>query len=366
MSEHLISADSHVKMSHDQVRKHLAPALHDAYDDAAHAYEARMSRGAGAANRAGAQLPPATGEAIAAKNAAFTRPGYWDPVERLRDMDADGVDVEVLYSEVSAFRYLSKVEGAVAEATRAFNDALCDFASTDPARLVVSYQIPIHDIDVAIAEVERVVALGGKSLQLPVFPNELGLPDYCDERYAPLLALVEETGLPICCHIGLNTGLDDLARRDPTPNKGVMVPLTALMAAEAFGMWIMGGALERHPRLKLVFVEPGIAWVAWWLDIVDDMVRRQGYSFPAITMLPSEYFHRNIHLTFIDEALGLQRMRDVIGTRNLMWSTDFPHPVTSFPNSRRIVDEQFAGIPADERELMVSANAQRVWNLTAS
>jgi predicted TIM-barrel fold metal-dependent hydrolase len=362
VAEHLISADSHVKMSHEQVKQHLPQRCHDAYDNAAGAYEARMSRGTGAANRAGA-TQPATGQAIAAQNAVFTRPSYWDPVERLRDMDTDGVDVEVLYSEVSAFRYLSNVDGAVSEAVRAFNDALCDFAATDPKRLIVSYQIPIHDIDVAIAEVERVVALGGKSLQLPVFPNELGLPDYYDDRYTPLLSCIEASGLPICCHIGLNTSLDDLARRDPTPNKGVMVPLTPLMTAEAFGMWIMGGVLEQHPKLKLVFVEPGIAWVAWWLDIVDDMVARQGYSFPAITMRPSEYFHRNIHLTFIDEGLGLHRMRDVIGIENLMWSTDFPHPVTSFPNSRRIVEEQFAGIPAPERELMLAGNATRVWGL---
>src|SRR3954453_13293782 len=163
-------------MSHDQVRAHLAPAHHEAYDRASGAYEARMTRGTGAANRAGAQMAAGNG----ATNAAFTRPSYWDPAERLRDMDADGVDVEVLYSEVSAFRYLSNVDGAVSEAVRAFNDALCDFASTDPKRLIVSYQVPIHDIAVAVAEVERIVAFGGKSLQLPVFPNELGLPDYYD------------------------------------------------------------------------------------------------------------------------------------------------------------------------------------------
>jgi uncharacterized protein len=361
MSERLISADSHVKMTHEQVKHHLPSRLHDAYDEASGAYEARMTAGAGAANRAGATKQ--RDDQIAASNAAFTRPGYWDPVERLKDMDTDGVEAEVIYSEVSAFRYLSNVKGGVSETVQAFNNAMYDFAQTDPKRLVVSYQIPIHDVDIAMSEVKRVAALGAKSLQLPVFPSELGQLDYYHERYNPLFSLIEETGLPICCHIGLKTTLDELAQRDPTPNKGIMVPVTPLMTAEAFGMWMMAGVLERFPHLKVVFVEPGLAWVAWWLDAVDDMVKRQGYKFPAIKELPSYYFHRNILLTFIDEGLGLHRMRDVIGVENILWSTDFPHPVTSWPNSKQIIEEQFKGIPNDERTLILSGNAARVWNL---
>ena len=151
-------------------------------------------------------------------------------------------------------------------------------------------------------EVQRVAGLGAKSLQLPVFPPEVGLPDYYHERYDPLFALIQETGLPICCHIGLNTMLDDLVARDPTPGSAVMVPMAALSTGEALGMWIMGGVFERFPELKVVFVEPGLGWIAWWLFITDDMVTRQGYELPAITELPSFYFHRNVFVTFIDET----------------------------------------------------------------
>ncbi len=351
----LISADSHVAVTHDQVKSNLAAKWHEPYTAAQQAFASRMARkGAGEANTAAMKQNP---------HAAFTRPGYRDGAERLKDMDTDGVDVEVVYSEVSAFRYLGDMTDGVAEVSQAFNQVLAEYASADPKRLIVSYQVQVNDIDAAVKEVQRVAAEGGKSLQLPVFPNELGLPDYYDARYAPLWAAIEETGLPICCHIGLNTNLDDLVRRDPTPQKGVMVPMTALSTGEAFGMWILTGTLERFPALKLVFVEPGLGWVAWWLATVDDMVKRQGYRFEHLTELPSFYFHRNMALTYIDEPDAIQLLRHRIGVSNIMWSSDYPHPVTSWPDSRKLIERSFAGVPEDEREAMLSGNAARVWSL---
>jgi predicted TIM-barrel fold metal-dependent hydrolase len=72
-----------------------------------------------------------------------------------------------------------------------------------------------------------------------------------------------------------------------------------------------------------------------------------------------------VFTTFIDEpdAISADAIRYRIGVENMMWSSDYPHPVSSWPHSRTIVEEQFAGVPAAERELMVSGNAKRVWNL---
>jgi len=120
---------------------------------------------------------------------------------------------------------------------------------------------------------------------------------------------------------------------------------------------------ERFPDLRLVFVEPGLGWVAWWLNTVDDMARRQGYDFPALLDEPSTYFRRNVFLTFIDEPHALRLARETLGVDNVMWSSDYPHPVSSWPNSVTLVDEMFADASPDERDRIVNGNATRVWRL---
>jgi predicted TIM-barrel fold metal-dependent hydrolase len=345
----LISADSHVNLSHEDIKGHLSPRYHDDYDEA---FGRWMARRVDHDGRVKANL-----------GSHMSRPGYREAQAHLEDMDTDGLDTEVVYCEVSAFRYLYLMSRGGPEATRAFNDTLADYGSVDPKRLIVSYQIPIHDIDTAVAEVERVAAFGGKSLQLPVFPTELGLPDYVDARYDRLWSAIQATGLPICCHTGFNTHLDDLQRRDPTPQAGITIPMMALSCGEALGMWVIGGILERFGDLKIVFVEPGLGWVAWWVRYVDVMVEKHAYVFPALKELPSFYFRRNVFVTFMEEPVAVQLLRHELGVSNMMWASDYPHPPTTWPNSQAILAEQFRGVPDDERDLIVSGNAARVWSL---
>jgi predicted TIM-barrel fold metal-dependent hydrolase len=365
-TELLISSDGHAQVSHDQVKAHLATKYHAEYDKAANDFARDLAKSRTATNNQAWKSERRIEESenpFRLRHAG--REGHSDGKARLVDMDTDGLQAEVMYCEVSAYRYLYAMSQGAYDATRAFNDTMYEFGAPDPTRLIMSYQIPINDIDHAIKEVQRVADMGGKSLQLPVFPAELGFPDYYHERYDPLLSAIQETGMPICCHVGLNTSLEDLFQRDPTPGGAVGMPQIALSTGEALGFWITAGVLERFPDLKLVFVEPGPGWVAWWLWISDDLIGRQGYEAPHIKELPSYYFHRQVHVTLIDETDVIQSevLRYRLGVENIMWSSDYPHPVTSWPHSHKIVDEVFAGVPAEERELMVSANAKRVWNL---
>ena len=351
MSTRLISADSHVAVSLDAIRERVPKGSREAFDDAT-AEQARID----AANRSGRKIDMSDWDMEARSD-----PGYHDPVARLAAMDRDGVQAEVLYSEVSAFRSFGLVKGDWRPISRAFTDHLSDFASTDPDRLAVSYQVPIIDIEYAVAEVHRLAALGARSVHLPNWPHELGLPDYHEHVYDPLWSALQETGISISHHLGVKATLYDIFRRDPTPQAGIFTSMPSLALSEVVAWWILTGTLERFPGLKIVFVEPHLYWIAGFLGQLD---RKAGgvYDFPGLRMKPSEYFRRNMACTFMDDEVGLS-MRHRIGIENILWSTDFPHPATTWPHSQETVERQFADIPEVERDLICCGNSARIYNL---
>src|SRR5205807_7297097 len=78
-------------------------------------------------------------------------------------------------------------------------------------------------------------------------------------------------------------------------------------------------------------------------------------------MLPSDFFRRNVVLSFQEDAIGI-RLRDVIGVDNMMWGSDYPHSESTFPQSRKILAEILAGVPQDEQAKIAGGNTARVYN----
>ena len=117
MTPLLISSDSHAQVSHDAVKAHLASKFHDEYDGAVAAFQPRMAKGAGRVNQAWQSDRKRDEAASSFRLRNMTRPGHSDGVARLADMDTDGVQQEVIYSEVSAFRYIRDLAVGQSEAT---------------------------------------------------------------------------------------------------------------------------------------------------------------------------------------------------------------------------------------------------------
>jgi predicted TIM-barrel fold metal-dependent hydrolase len=350
----LISVDSHVRIDPAQIKSYLPSKLHDVWDHAV-ATEDELHK---------AELGGVDPKVFAAgfDIEAMTHPGYAQPKPRLEAMDRDGVDAEVLYSEVSAFRHYRHMPEGWKEASEALNRFFVDFALADPARLFPAYQVPLIDPDYAVKQVHALAAEGARAVHIPTFPSEVGLPEYHDERYDPVWAAISETGLSISQHLGLPHSLFELLRRDPTPQKAIFTSQPALRLAETIAFWILPGVLARFPELQIVLVEPSLGWVPFYLDVLDGMAAG-AYDFPALDEKPSFYFHRQMHLTFVDDPRGLDH-RHELGVERIMWSTDFPHPATSWPHSHAVVEKNFAGVPDDERDLIVAGNAARLYRIS--
>lgn len=353
MTTRLISVDSHVKVHPEQIKANLDAKFHTAFDDAMAADHAQRVEEMGG-------IDPAV-LAAGFSHEAMTDPGYSDGAQRLKAMDRDGVDAEVLYSEVSAFRHYPLMVDGFREASQAFNRTMRDFASADPHRLFPAYQVPLMDIDFAVKQVHALAAEGARAVHIPTFPAEVGLPEYHDERYDPVWAAISETGMSISQHLGLVASLFELLRRDPTPQKAIFTSQPAFRLAETIAFWILPGVLARFPGLTIVLVEPSLGWVPFYLDLLDSMAAGP-YDFPALDDTPSSYFHRQMYLTFVDDPRGLEQ-RHELGVDRIMWSTDFPHPATSWPNSQAVVEKNFAGVPDAERDLIVAGNAARLYGV---
>jgi len=367
MTERIISADSHVEIPPERVLAHLPRQHHEAYQDSLMAMARRIMEGKPQKqlkNKEGA-APSSSGLPTEKPWEAAGRPGAYDPHARLADMDVDKVDAEVLYSNASggAEFYDMSADGCLA-AFQAFNNAAIEFASVDPERLIPVYILPLHDIESALKEVQRIANEGARAIQLPLYPTESDLAPYWDDVYDPLWSAIEEIGMPISQHVGASEYLFEIMDRDPTPAKGVFQSLPPVFMAEVIANWVVPGVFARHPRLQVGLVESGLGWIPYYIGRLDKMAERHGWEQLGMDLpeLPSYYWHHNMFATFEEDEFGV-RVRHDIGVENLCWATDYPHPDSTWPHSQQVIHEHFDDVPVEEMRLMVGGNAARIYKL---
>ena len=98
---------------------------------------------------------------------------------------------------------------------------------------------------------------------------------------------------------------------------------------------LFSGIFARHPRLKIVLVESNIGWIPTLLEQSDDMFRRYRWwtgAHKEMSELPSRIFHRNFYATFMVDRSGVE-LRHRMNLDHILWSTDYPHSGTDWPNS---------------------------------
>lgn len=297
-------------------------------------------------------------------------PGAYDPVERARDMLADGIVGSVLFPTLPRFAgtlFLTFKDRELAlHCVRAYNDYVIDeWCPAGPPGLFVPTVIaPLWDPQLAADEIHRCADKGARALSFPENSVPLGLPSYWDAHWDPVWRACEERQVVLCLHIGTSGQIPDPSPDAPRVLSFSLLQVGSIMSAVNL---MMSPVCRRFPGLAFVFSEGGIGWAPNALERADRMWLRHKYYLGLDDVLPSEIFRRNMYLCMIEEPICLKYRHD-IGVDRIMWECDYPHTDSTWPRSVETVNEilDAASVPDDEAQAITYGNAERVFRWTVA
>ncbi|MBV8086319.1 MAG: amidohydrolase family protein [Chloroflexi bacterium] len=294
------------------------------------------------------------------------QPGGRDPRARVYEMAQDGVSGEVLYP-THALDQFAIPEAAKQEACfRVYNDWIIDYCSHAQERLFGLAMISTFDVPHAIGELARCKdagLVGALIWQVP--PPELS---FATDHYERLWAAAQDMDMPINMHI--LTGppwphRDHLRKRTLLDGIQRAVNTELTQAVDSLLSIVASGVLERFPRLKIVYVETEASWLPYVVTQWDRYAARGIWDSP-LKMLPSEYVHRQVRVTFFDDKPlspllgGYEWLQDVC-----MWANDFPHSNSTWPNSRDVIARNLGHLPVVVQAKLVEGNVRALYHLPA-
>ncbi len=307
------------------------------------------------------------------------RPGCYNGAERLKDMDADGVDAEFLYAPQRTIGHFLGDEDYdfVLAGVQAYNYFLFyEFCAPDPTRLIALAQIPSLGIDSAVDGLRKAKARGAKGVVVSNWPSGNNAVSTADD---PFWAAACDEGMPISIHINVVSRAQRQAQRKAASQgtqsiyggKGEAAKAKAVgglgnvfsMVPANISQMIFTGVFERFPELRIAWIETGVGWIPHFLEMMDDKFwRNRSWGELPISEPPSTYWYRNMCASFITDRSGID-LRHKVGVENMMWSSDYPHHGNDWPHSRKVIEETMGGLPKEEREAIIGGNAARVFHL---
>jgi predicted TIM-barrel fold metal-dependent hydrolase len=297
-----------------------------------------------------------------------------DAHARLAYLDSVGIWAQLIYPNVGgfgnqAFLDLKDPELMLA-CVQAYNDFLTDWASADPRRLIAVTATPFWDVEASVAEIERCAKKGHRAVLFSGEPQAMGMPLLGDRHWDPIWTVAQDLGQPISFHIGSGNFMEGF-----TPDRIQTHGLGATLVRMTVNLFLDNGKqlvdlltcglLARFPELKFVSVESGIGFLPFVLESLDHAfeysdIRSQN---PEYDLLPSEYFRRQVFGCYFFEEIAPQLLIEQIGVDNILFETDYPHPVCLYGNVREKIDAGLKGHNAEVRDKILWRNAAQLYRI---
>lgn len=295
--------------------------------------------------------------------------GNYDGTAHLADMREDGVEACVVYPNQAIFTYNTPDRDLGRACMRSYNDwMLEEFQAADPRRIIGMMLLPTDDgMDVTLAELERVIGRGGRAGFLPGMPAR----PYNDPYYEPLWKAASEAGIPLSFHRTFGGKPPD-QDWDELVEQNVSVPGIVsrfFCGVRPLTYMIFAGIFQRHPKLRIVGAEVNFGWIPFWLQTMDqEWETQKAWSESPLEVPPSTVVGENVFTTSLDDHVGYDLIRGGSPglARMTMYSTDYPHSVTLWPDSRIHVPKLTRDLTDEDKRAVLSGNASRVYGFELS
>ena len=189
---------------------------------------------------------------------------------------------------------------------------------------------------------------------------------YYHQMYDPLWETAQELSMPLSLHIVSGMGPEssipplgvDASQGGPSKYVNLIQEIQRSLADI-----VLGGVLERFPRLKIIAAECDTGWLPHFLQRLDHANEKFAAKIGnPLSMDPSEYMKRQVWVTFLDDAVGAANAGEY-GEHNYMWGNDYPHSDSTWPNSHAVIDRCFGGLPEHVSQRILFDNAAELYHI---
>ena len=267
---------------------------------------------------------------------------------RVAYMDSAGISAQICYPNLLGFgnqKGMGVDPDLRLATTKIYNDAMAEMQAESGNRIYPMALLPWWDMKETIAEAERARAMGLRGVNTHSEPQNNGYQVLSGDYWTPLWDFLEDTGMPLNFHIGGGFSSHEWFGEgywpNQTPTEKLAFGSSLLFFANyrLFANIFISRWLESRPKLKIVSVESGVGWIPFLLENIEYQMKEARSDYQAS---PTEIFKRQIYACSWFERKNLVEDARRIGTDNVMFQTDFPHPVCLYPDALDYMSEAAA------------------------
>ena len=275
-----------------------------------------------------------------------------------RAMDAMGVDYMVVFPTPMLTLGMHPMAEAEVQLGDAFNRWLCDRLIPQEPRIKALAYLPFNDPDACIRTVEE---FGEKPGVIGFSVTSTRYKPVHDNAYMRLYAMLEERGLPLTFHSGFHWGDESMKQC----NRFISMHALSFVYFNMIHLtnWVINGLPERFPKLKVVWIESGLAWVPFLMQRLDHEFLMRTSEAPLLKRKPSEYmremYYSSQPLERSNVALTQATFEAINADTQLLFSSDWPHWDFDLPSA-------ITGLPflsEEAKHNILGRNAMRLFNL---